>query len=55
MHNLILFTLSTLALLIHPLSLAAQNSFFISLDANGAAGDQAITSVNVSANEIVTI
>ena len=55
MHNLILFTLSTLALLIHPLSLAAQNSFSISLDANGAAGDQAITSVNVSADEIVAI
>ncbi len=55
MHNLILFTLSTLALLIHPLSLASQNSFSISLDANGAAGDQAITSVNVSADEIVTI
>ncbi len=55
MHNLILFTLSTLALLIHPLSLASQNSFSISLDANGAAGDQAITSVNVYADEIVTI
>lgn len=35
MHNLILFTLSTLALLIHPLSLASQNSFSISLDKKG--------------------
>ena len=55
MSNLVLFTLSTLALLIHPLSLSAQNSFSISLDVNSAAGDQAVTSVNVSADEIVTI
>ncbi|MYC14434.1 MAG: hypothetical protein F4Y39_11965, partial [Gemmatimonadetes bacterium] len=48
MRNLILFTLSTLALLIHPLFLPAQNSFSFSIDANTAAGDQAITSVNVS-------
>ena len=48
MRNLILFTLSTLAFLIHPLSLPAQNSFSFSIDANSATGDQAITSVNVS-------
>ena len=48
MRNLILFTLSTLAFLIHPLFLPAQNSFSFSIEANSAAGDQAITSVNVS-------
>ena len=48
MRNLILFTLSTLAFLIHPLFLPAQNSFSFSIEANSAAGDQAVTSVNVS-------
>ena len=43
MRNLILFTLSTLALLTHPLSLPAQNSFSISLDVNSAASDQDVT------------
>ena len=42
-----------LLLLIPPLS--AQNSFSVSLDANGAAGDQAVTSLNVSADQIVAI
>ena len=55
MRNLILQILSTLALLIYPLSLAAQNSFSLSLDGNGAAGDQAVTSLNVSANQVVAI
>ena len=55
MRNLILSTLSTLALLIHPLSLSAQNSFSISLDVDGAAGDQAVTSLNVSADQVVAI
>ena len=55
MRNLILSTLSTLALLIHPLSLSAQNSFSVSLDVDGAAGDQAITSGNVSADQIIAI
>ena len=55
MRNLILSTLSTLALLIHPLSLLAQNSFSVSLDVDGAAGDQAITSGNVSADQVVAI
>ncbi len=55
MRNLVLFTLSTLALLIHPLSLLAQSSFSISLDVNSATGDQAATSVNVSADEVVAI
>ena len=55
MRKLILSTLSTLALLIYPLYLSAQNSFSLSLDVNGAAGDQAVTSLNVSADQIVTI
>ena len=55
MRNLILFTLSTLALLMYPLSLSAQNSFSLSLDMNSAADDQAITFVNVSSDEVVTI
>ena len=55
MRKLILSTLSTLALLIYPLYLSAQNSFSVSLDVNGAAGDQAVTSLNVSADQIVTI
>ncbi len=55
MRNLILSILSILALLIHPLSLLAQNSFSVSLDVDGAAGDQAITSINVSADQAVAI
>ena len=55
MRNLILQTLSTLALLIPPLSLSAQNSFSVSLDANGAAGDQAVTSLNISADQVIAI
>ena len=55
MRNLILSTLSTLALLIHPLSLSAQNSFSLSLDVNSATGDQAVTSVNMSEDEAVAI
>ncbi len=47
--------LSILALLMSPLSLSAQNSFSLSLDVNGAAGDQAVMSVNVSADQIVAI
>ena len=55
MRNLILQTLSTLALLIYPLSLSAQNSFSVSLDVNSSAGDQVVTSLNVSADQIVAI
>ena len=55
MRNQILFVLSTLAILMHPLSLSAQNSFSLSLDADSAAGDQAVTSVTVSADEVVAI
>ena len=55
MRNLILSTLSTLALLIYPLSLSAQNSFSLSLDTDGTAGDQAVTSLNTSADQVVPI
>ena len=55
MRYLILQTFLTFALLIYPLSLSAQNSFSVSLDVDGAAGDQAVTSANVSADEIVAI
>ena len=55
MRNLILSTLATLALLIHPLSLSAQNSFSLSLDVNGETGDQAVTFLNVSPNQVVAI
>ncbi len=55
MYKRILFILSTLALLIYPLSLSAQNSFSLSLDVDGAAGDQAVTSLNMSVDEIIAI
>ena len=55
MRTLILSTLSTLALLIYPLSLSAQNSFSLLLDLNGAAGDQAVTSLNTAPNQVVAI
>ena len=55
MRNLILSTLSTLTLLIHPLSLSAQNSFSVSLDVDSSAGDQAVTSLNVSADQVIAI
>ena len=55
MLNQILFILSTLAFLMHPLSLLAQNSFSLSLDVNSATGDQAVTSVTVSADEVIAI
>ena len=55
MRKRILFILSTLTLLMYPLSLSAQNSFSVSLDVNSAADDQATTFVNVSADEVVTI
>ena len=55
MRNRVLSILSILALLMSPLSLSAQNSFSLSLDVNGAAGDQAVTSVYMSTDQIVTI
>ena len=44
-----------IVLLIYPLSLSAQNNFSLSLDVDGSAGDQAVTSLNVSANEVIAI
>ena len=55
MRNLILSTLSTLAFLMCPMSLWAQNSFSLSLDVNSAAGDQAVTSLNTSADQVIAI
>ncbi len=55
MRNLILFILSTLAFLMHPLSLSAQNSFSLSLDVNSSAGDQAVTSLNTSPDQVIAI
>ena len=55
MRNLILFILSTLAFLMHPLSLSAQNSFSLSLDVNSATGDQAVTSLNTSPDQVIAI
>ena len=55
MRNLVLSTLSILAFLIYPLSLSAQNSFSLSLDVDGATGDQAVTSLNTSADQVIAI
>ena len=54
MRNLILQTF-LLVLLIYPLSLSAQNSFSLSLDVDGATGDQAVTSLNTSADQAIAI
>ena len=48
-----LFTLFPISLLIYPLS--AQNNFSLSLDVDGSAGDQAVTSVNTSADQDVSV
>ena len=55
MQNLILSILSILALLIYPLSLSAQNSFSVSVDVDGATGDQAVTSLNTAPNQVIAI
>ena len=55
MRKQVLFILSILALLMYPLSLSAQNSFSLSLDVDSAVGDQAVTSLNVSADQVVAI
>ncbi len=41
--------------LIYPLSLSSQSIFSLSLDVNGAAGDQAVLFANVSSDELVAI
>ena len=55
MRKQVLFILSILALLMYPLSLSAQNSFSLSLDVDSAVGGQAVTSLNVSADQVVAI
>ena len=55
MRNLILSTLSTIALLMYPLSLSAQNSFSVSVDVDGATGDQTVTSLNTAPNQVIAI
>ena len=55
MRKLILSAFSTIALLIYPLSLSAQNNFSLSLDADDATGDQAVTSLNTSPEQAVAI
>ncbi len=55
MRSMLLSIVSTLALLMYPLSLSAQNPFSISLDTDGTAGDQAVTSVNTSADQVIAI
>ena len=55
MRNLILSTVSTLAFLMCPLSLWAQNSFSLSLDVNSATGNQSETSLNTSADQVIAI
>ena len=55
MYKRMLFILSTLALMIYPLSVSAQSSFSLSLDVDSAAGDQSVTSLNTSADQVVAI
>ena len=55
MYNLILSTLSTLALLMHPLSLSAQNSVSLLPNMDGSAGDKVVVSVNMYDDGIVVI
>ena len=55
MRNLILSTLSTIALLIYPLSLASQNSFSLSLDLDNAPDDQALATLVASPDQVIAI
>ena len=55
MRKRILSILSTLALMIYPLSVSAQSSFSLSLDVDSAAGDQSVTSLNTSADQVIAI
>ena len=43
------------ALLLYPLSLSSQNSFSLSADVDGAAGDQGVMAVEVSPETTVSI
>ena len=53
MHKLILLTIA--AFLIFPPSLSAQNHLSPSLDTDNATGDQAVTPVNISPDQVVSI
>ena len=55
MRNQILLILSTFVFLMHPLSLSAQNSFSLLLDVDSATGDQAVTSLNTSPDQVIAI
>ena len=55
MRNLILLTLSTIALLIYPLPLSSQNSFSLSLDLDNSPDNQALASLITSPNQVIAI
>ena len=55
MRNLILSTLSTIALLIYPPSLSAQNSFSLALDLDNAPDDQALATLIASPDQVIAI
>ncbi len=55
MRNLILSTLSTIALLIYPLSLYSQNSFSLSLDLDNAPDNQALATLIASPDRVIAI
>ena len=55
MRNLILSTLSTITLLIYPLSLSAQNSFSLSLDLDNAPDNQALATLIASPDQVIAI
>ena len=55
MRKLILSTLSTIALLIYPLSLSSQNSFSLSLDLDNSPEDQALASLIASPDQVIAI
>ena len=55
MRNLILSTLSTIALLICPLSLSSQNSFSLSLDLDNSPDDQAVATLIASPDQVIAI
>ncbi len=55
MRKLILSTLSTIALLIYPLSLSSQNSFSLTLDLDNAPDDQALATLIASPDQVIAI
>ena len=55
MRNLILSTLSTIALLTCPLSLSSQSSFSLSLDLDNSPDDQALATLIASPDQVIAI